>query len=339
MALLFTLSRESKMKLIKYHSILQLVLAILILVLMAKLWFVPFKSKLDRTVWQESISAYRYKFEVDSGGWRCWNPFGVRESVGFQQYKYTSTVDRLQQALGCCGISGPQDWLQNRLALMAPSCCSDPVAFGASGSTDSTRNLLELDIPFSSSQPSSAAAPANGEPITGQQQVFHCQWFSPTGHKQGCQRLLADRETLFIFNLRLSLLFLLALLISTVLASLSLYTSLSSRQPNQVRTRTGQLDRISRNGASLAPISAGKLDRSAAQVSARNSWRSKIAMPHYSTDIRLIQAVRSHCERSRSAINRRPDSESNICRCVTNVDAQSGRSWSRQQSGTVMTII
>lgn len=331
MALLFTLSLEGKMKLIKYHSILQLVLAFLILVLMTKLWFAPFKLRLNSDVWQETINTYRYKIEVDSG-WGWWNLFEGSKSVGFQQYRYSGTVDRLQEALGCCGVSGPEDWLQNKLALLAPSCCSDPVVFGTSTSIINSRG----SDTSSSVQPepsSLSAAFASVELMTGQQ-VFYCQWFSPTSHKQGCQRFLSDRETLFIFNLRLSLLFLLTVLISTILASLSLYTCPSSRCRQRCArfgSQEGALNEIALALSSSKPV----------QVSnnwQRHSGTNSAPVPIGMTDIRLIQAVRSH-GRPQAALSGRLEGATSH---VTNAGASRLNctpSSPHRQSNIVMTII
>lgn len=51
-----------------------------------------------------------------------------------EPHNYLRPLDKLQQALGCCGVESPHDWAKynERLGLLAPSCCKHPRAMKVS---------------------------------------------------------------------------------------------------------------------------------------------------------------------------------------------------------------
>lgn len=61
-------TNELKSGILRYFVQCQLVLAVVVVIFMAKLWFAPLKLKLDETEWKRAISEYNYKFEADSNG-------------------------------------------------------------------------------------------------------------------------------------------------------------------------------------------------------------------------------------------------------------------------------
>lgn len=230
-SLLIVATKECRDRLINRCIVLQITLALLILLLMAKLWFSPLKLELsgstgdNSNVWQEAIRDYNYQFEPDLNGLLPNNRLSgsashqYQESLGeIQQqitpppttsssaYKYRSAIDRLQRSLGCCGIWSPDDWsLMNNVGLLPPSCCKNPTGLLASGLLTNIGDNVRLL--------------AANETFTGgfqayRMEIFYCQTLS--SNFVGCQRLIQDRTTRFIFNLRLTLLILTALLFSNV---------------------------------------------------------------------------------------------------------------------------
>lgn len=173
----------------------------------------------------------------------------------------------MQQALGCCGYSGPNDWkVLNDAALLAPSCCKDPVSVDTEtiviNQSPNTKNATSKNSRIASIQTNPKQATFletllrfNWWPWVGLssdemrnqphgliETFFYCQsnswalqrWpmsdlqefgLGPAGAVEplGCQRLMNNREVLFTFNLRLSLLILLGTQVLIILCALNLY--------------------------------------------------------------------------------------------------------------------
>lgn len=206
-ALLLVSSIKLKLKLTKYYAIAQLLLAITTLLFMGKLWFAPPKLDLDPA----EIATYTYQFGPDSNGaypsllQEDYDVVSLKFDVSSTierppppQYKYSSALDRLQQALGCCGVWSATDWARynQRLGLLAPSCCSRPRGPQSARRADlCNNNTTSLDT------------------------LFYC---SRAANEIGCQRVINENELAFVFRVRIVLLVLLALLFVIIITLASL---------------------------------------------------------------------------------------------------------------------
>lgn len=210
-ALLLVTKQKIKLKLLNCFVINQSILALVTLLFMSRLWFVPFKLELDSDAWLSTIRWYNYEFEIDSNGlWPNGFPSRVQDHNLLQEasnlnnaYNYREKVDRLQQTIGCCGIWGPEDWKQNEfLHLSAPSCCPNPSSVLIEF-PDITQSLIHQNDTGSSD-------------IYITKQFFYCQWVLSAS--LGCQQALNDRETNFLFRIRITLLLLIGILFLNVLS-------------------------------------------------------------------------------------------------------------------------
>lgn len=72
---------EFKLNLVRHFVRLELILSILVIMIMASLWFSPIKLKLDEVEWKRSIAAYKYdQFKTDSNGYY---PDGMLSLISF----------------------------------------------------------------------------------------------------------------------------------------------------------------------------------------------------------------------------------------------------------------
>lgn len=287
MALLFALPANFRMKLIKFYAISLLLIAFATLAIMAKLWFVPFKFELNETSWETFIREYKYdQFSVDPQNGNSpnnnfndeslLNKFDQSNSPNVEigsmsqtkqilnptiKYNYLLAFDRLQQTLGCCGFSSPDDWRsKSKIGLLAPSCCLKPIRHErkqeetqtiaspskftgslfsltasslASVSTklfgDDTESNAFMNVPVNTNNlfnelnsiddDNFAYSSKAKYPNRSIETIFYCP---KSSFEFGCKKLLSDRETRFLFNIRMTLLTLLAILFLNILAQTGL---------------------------------------------------------------------------------------------------------------------
>lgn len=259
--LLFVSSQKIKMKLIKYYTLIQSLTAFLTVLLMAKLWFSPFKLELDERSWLNDIKRYTYNSQSKLDNYKGvyqqqqnqllfqttpniilsssaslpitpdndLNYVSNNNNINMKRYNYVDLVDKLQYALGCCGILSPDDWRQENqlLGLLAPSCCLQPTHLEISIPLHSGDNTILLGN-NSTTIITGSAAESVLSTTTSQRQfmrnsisISYCK--IELSNTIGCQNLLSNRQIQFTFNLRMSLLFLLSILIILIMAALNFY--------------------------------------------------------------------------------------------------------------------
>lgn len=226
---------------------------------MAKLWFSPFKLELNERGWLDDIKKYTYNSESQLTNYE--NIFGQQQQqLLFQttpniilspptlsdslpttpendlnyesnnnnnlannmkrSYTYVDLVDKLQYALGCCGILSPDDWRQENqlLGLLAPSCCLQPTHLEISIPSHGGGNKILLNSTTKATE-FAASTPNQRQLMRNFISISYCK--IELSNTIGCQNLLSNRQIQFTFNLRMSLLFLLSILIVLIMAALN----------------------------------------------------------------------------------------------------------------------
>lgn len=211
LALLFTLTIQGKNKLLRYSSHVQILSALLVIFFMVRLWFWPFKLRLDQSdKWLVGMLEYDYTLS------RCTSRLSS-PNICDTSPTYTQIIDRVQDALGCCGLWGPKEWNYKMLmGLIAPSCCPNPVSFSLTSFIQHPASLDGYEL--------------EEKNRWKQGQVFYCQTV-PIERSIGCQSFLDDHETRFMFSLRLTLLFMLGLQFINLLSAQTII-SMNVRQVN-----------------------------------------------------------------------------------------------------------
>lgn len=216
------MTKRRRYRLVRYTTISQLVLAFVVLLFMAKIWFSPPKLELSRQEWQSFIDNYDYSWH----GIHRYDEAYDDNHHGRRIY-YTNPFDRLQQTLRCCGFRSPNEWLtssstssgSSKPPLLAPSCCSNPAIVGAS-------DIREIIL----GPTTKAAAQLMTQP--GRRWIHYCASLDEATMRidsngleipVGCQQRLAERDSRFLFSLRMRLLLLLSALFLMVQASLTFY--------------------------------------------------------------------------------------------------------------------
>lgn len=234
---------------------------------MGKVWFSPPKTELNGTEWENFVNDYDY-----FGHYPYHYPNKQQQQ---HQQQYVNPFDRLQKALGCCGFRSPNEWTTitttttttttptqskqtslsgGRLGLLAPSCCSNP----------SWADLVDGSL-----STTAKAAPPTGPTLiaAGAQWIYYCASLDENISRIdsngleipiGCQQRLAERDSRFLFSLRMRLLALLAALFLMAQVSLTIYlpsilasSKLSSSQRRQPHNDSPQ----PRDGGSADPPS------------------------------------------------------------------------------------
>lgn len=248
LAILLTMQEETRTWLLKCFLVSQICLSLFALGLMARLWFVPLKMNPLQEGNEQSVAAlemeianYTYMFAPDSRGYlpdgssvhsprspglkssRSQHQSGARLEFPRQPYIYQSTIDKLQRSFACCGISGPHDWvrLNGNLKLFAPSCCLEPLIIEPAGQAASATPAQRVAFCLYSPE----ADIATGGALLKRPTVDHHGradelWATAP---LGCRQAIGERETRAVFQLRLGLLFLLAVLFFNILAQMAAF--------------------------------------------------------------------------------------------------------------------
>lgn len=245
---------------------------------MAKLWFSPFKLELDEREWQNDIKKYTYNLEPQLSSYNGIfqqeqqllfqssspniilsssssslqttpkNDLNYESNPNIKRYNYVELVDKLQYALGCCGILSPDDWRQENqlLGLLAPSCCLQPthleisIPSHSNASKDDNTILLKSDSASIIKETTTTTTTTTAQrEVRNFISISYCK--IELSNTIGCQNLLSNRQIQFTFNLRMSLLFLLSILIILTMAALNFYASShlvsSSKRTSTSRSR------------------------------------------------------------------------------------------------------
>lgn len=333
MTLLFVSSQNKiRMKLIKYYTLIESLSALLTILLMAKLWFSPFKLELDEREWQNDIKKYTYNLEPQLSNYngnfqqhqnqllfQSSSPNIILSSSSLQttpendqkfepnanikSYNYVDLVDKLQYALGCCGILSPDDWHQENqlLGLLAPSCCLQPTHIEISIpkhsniSKDNHTMLLKND---STMVKETATATAQRE-VRNFISISYCK--IELSNTIGCQNLLSNRQIQFTFNLRMSLLFLLSILIILIMAALNFYAP-SHLASSSKRTSTNRASTVLATQASQfylttnrrTPLSTNTAEPPSTRLNSLTKAQSFKQVPASVASNTTLNEVRNH---------------------------------------------
>lgn len=187
---------------------------------MIRLWFWPFKLQLDQhDKWQSGVQGYRFDLQlvlasdqIDANS----APQGAEYSQTYKQ-----PIDQLQEGLGCCGLWHAEEWRdKTRFGFIPPSCCPNPISLDFTSLVrtpsleDSSWPVLRQRMRFD-----------NRKYLWSQNKMYYCLRV-PIERSVGCQQILDENESRFIFGVRVSLLLLLGvqfinLLSAQILLSLS----------------------------------------------------------------------------------------------------------------------